>query len=51
MRIFRTIPMPFFKEERAANHKSYAYAVGTSLPMEEIAVHASNVHAEDYPPR
>ena len=30
---------------RAANHKSYAYAVGTSLPMEEIAVHASSVHA------
>lgn len=33
MRIFRTIPMPFVKEGRAANHKSYAYAVGTSLPM------------------
>lgn len=27
-------PMPFFKEGRAANHKSYAYAVGTSLPMD-----------------
>ena len=43
--------MPFFKEGRAANHTSYVYAVGTSLPMEEIAVHASNVHAValDYP--
>ena len=26
-------PMPFFKEGRAANHTSYVYAVGTSLPM------------------
>jgi hypothetical protein len=34
MRIFRTIPMPFVKEERAANHTSYVYAVGTSLPVE-----------------
>ena len=48
---FRTIPMPFFKKGRAANHTSYVYAVGTSLPMEEIAVHSSNVHAValDYP--
>ena len=28
MKIFRTIPMPFFKEGRAANHTSYVYAVG-----------------------
>ena len=41
MRIFRTIPMPFVKEERAANHTSYVYAVDTSLPVETQDRHQS----------
>ena len=47
MRIFRTIPMPFVKEERAANHTSYVYAVGTSLPVETQDRRQSN-SAEAY---
>ena len=46
MRIFRTIPMPFVKEERAANHTSYVYAVGTSLPVEtQDGVHGVSKNA------
>ena len=39
--------MPFVKEERAANHTSYVYAVGTSLPVETQDRRQSN-SAEAY---